>query len=577
MDGALALLDTLQLIVFPVLAIRSGLQWYRYRRPAEGWAAAAFIDLGAVVVAGRILERAPELEGGMASKLLIAVLVVFPYLLYRFGTTFVRPTRLVDAIVKVTSIACVVGVFLFRHLPEEGDPQPPLFRAYVLLIVTHWAGCGILVAYWLWRGGRGRPTVVRRRMRTMAAGSTVLAVALVAAGAAPSGGEATPAAIFVGVLTVMSGPLFLAGVAPPGFVLERWRRDDVEALWATEAGLVKADSEAEVAEILLPFVARVMGADRATLTGPDGTASASWTPSEHEHVASAAATRAAHQELRVAIRDETLVVSGDAFTPFFGRQEEQLLRRIADLADLALRRTRIRAAEVEAADELARASDATRQFVAVASHDLRTPITIIRGYAEMLTSTWDVLPEETKLKYIDTIGRNAGYLATIVGDLLTASRIDAGALEPDAQPVTLRTAVSEVISDLRRVDGIEIDVDERVIVHVDPDHLARIIRNLVENAFTYGSPPVCVRSTPAADGFVELRVRDHGEGVAREFRSQLFEKFARAERAKAVSKQGTGLGLSIVKGLANAAGGDAWYEEPTGPGACFAVRLRVGG
>jgi signal transduction histidine kinase len=98
------------------------------------------------------------------------------------------------------------------------------------------------------------------------------------------------------------------------------------------------------------------------------------------------------------------------------------------------------------------------------------------------------------------------------------------------------------------------------------------VQNLVKNALVYGAPPVRVSLT-SEDGSIVVRVSDNGAGVAPEFVPRLFEKFARADKKKSDDARGTGLGLSIVRGLAQANGGDAWYEPNTEAGATFAFRL----
>jgi signal transduction histidine kinase len=108
-------------------------------------------------------------------------------------------------------------------------------------------------------------------------------------------------------------------------------------------------------------------------------------------------------------------------------------------------------------------------------------------------------------------------------------------------------------------------------VHADPDHVERILTNYVTNALKYGERPVEVEARED-DGWVEIRVRDHGSGVPEEFIPRMWEKFARPNDSSDREK-GTGLGLSIVAGLARANGGTAWYEPNHPRGSCFCIRL----
>ena len=229
-------------------------------------------------------------------------------------------------------------------------------------------------------------------------------------------------------------------------------------------------------------------------------------------------------------------------------------------------------------DMLLRADQMKSDFVSMASHELRTPLTSILGFASTLRSYWDSTADDDKQSYVEVIDRQARRLSRLVNDLLAISRIEAGKVE--AHPATIdlldvvETAVAtlglppdqlEVVSDLR---------GGRPDVRADADHVEQIVLNYLSNAVKYGALPIQIRIDDGDhEGFVALRVCDAGEGVPETFRSRLFEKFSQASTGSARRSSGTGLGLSIVKGLAEANGGDAWYEDNEPRGAVFGVRL----
>jgi signal transduction histidine kinase len=223
-------------------------------------------------------------------------------------------------------------------------------------------------------------------------------------------------------------------------------------------------------------------------------------------------------------------------------------------------------------EELQSANQYIRDFVAVASHDLKGPLTAILASAVLMRDRFDEISEAKKRDFLAIIERQTRHLARLVDDLLTLSRIEAGGLKTHAEAVDLHKAIRAVVEDFAE-HAAEIRVRvPRVTVLADPDHLQRILANYVGNALKYGSPPIEVEATDA-DGWVEIRVRDQGEGVPHDFVPRLFGRFARADTEATRSEQGTGLGLSIVRGLAQANGGDAWYEPNSPHGSCFAVRL----
>ena len=214
-------------------------------------------------------------------------------------------------------------------------------------------------------------------------------------------------------------------------------------------------------------------------------------------------------------------------------------------------------------------------MLAVAAHELRTPLAVILGMSEILRDGWAGLSEERRLHLVDLIAKQAHQLRRVVRTLLTLSRIEAGML--GAEPVVFDTS-ELVLSRLPelgdRSRDVRVECATGLVAYADADHLWHILANYIENAFKYGAPPVDV-SVTERDGWVELRVCDPGPGVADEFVPRLFERFSRGPEAQRQA-EGAGLGLSIVRSLVEAAGGEAWYEAREPAGACFGVRVPSG-
>ncbi|MDQ4005077.1 MAG: HAMP domain-containing histidine kinase, partial [Actinomycetota bacterium] len=273
----------------------------------------------------------------------------------------------------------------------------------------------------------------------------------------------------------------------------------------------------------------------------------------------------------------------------FRDEDVDLLGRYARLASLALDNARLYSSARQelrerrrAEKELERSADELRQanqelleademkthFVAVASHELRTPLTAVLGFARTLRSHWERLPDHERKEQIAHIEDQAARLSRLVDQLLTMSGIDAGAVEVRAEAVHLPVAVEKAVAAVGAADVVDVAEVDGAHVTADPDHLQRILVNYLANALRHGEPPIRI-SSRARDGWVEVVVEDRGPGVPAEFVPRLFQKFAQARGTEG----GTGLGLSIVRGLAQAQGGDVWYEPAT-PGARFGVRLR---
>lgn len=554
------------------LAVVAGVRWATRGGAVRGWVFATFGVLATIVLTGQLLPEEPVGGTIWIAKALVAGIALFPYCLYRFAETFEPSPPVWRRASAVLTIAAGGLIFLFPRLPEAGEPRSFAFQLYALLILVQWLLLMGHVSIRLWRGGRARATIARRRMRTLSLGAASLALALAIAVFAPASSPDDPGAVqlITSVLALTAAPLFLLGVAPPPLLLASWRRADERAMRSAEAQLMGASNEGDVANALLPHIAQALAARSAALLDGDGRVVASY----GEPMPPAGPdTRDGDHHVSLPLTSGQIVIEADAYTPYFGREETEVLRELAALTDVALRRARVAQREREVADELAQANEAMREFVAIASHDLRTPISLVRGYASLMLTSWDAMADEEKRQHVAAIERQGSHLSRLVDDLLTISRLDANAVRPDVRAVPLTATLEEIIRDLGREDDTTCDIPADVKVCVDPEQFGRMIRNLVENAFAYGEPPVEI-TADVSDVNVTVRFRDHGPGVPAEFVPRLFDRFTRADTVKTREARGTGLGLSIVRGLATANGGDITYEQPaTGPGACFVLRL----
>jgi len=225
--------------------------------------------------------------------------------------------------------------------------------------------------------------------------------------------------------------------------------------------------------------------------------------------------------------------------------------------------------------DLLAVNEAMRSFIAVAAHDLRSPLASMVGFSSLLAENWSTLGDDERLRFVTTIDRQSRKLAQLVNDLLTLSSIEGGVLRTQPELIVLAEAISACLAaSSGDAASVSVSCSPDLVVRVDPLHLGRIIDNYVQNAFKYGEPPVRIEAT-RLDDMVEVQVLDHGPGVPPEFEPKLFGKFARADVPDTRDKNGTGLGLSIVRGLAEANGGQAFYRPNVTGGSCFIVLLPI--
>lgn len=224
-----------------------------------------------------------------------------------------------------------------------------------------------------------------------------------------------------------------------------------------------------------------------------------------------------------------------------------------------------------------KAIDSLRDYVSMTAHEVATPMTSITGFAETLDDQWDRLDDDRKRQFIEVIRRQSSRVSAISQDLLTLSRIDAARMENHPEPVRVRDVV-EVLLDAHGDDEppIEVDVARDLVVSADPAHVETILGNFLSNAGKYGEPPFQISASLVdLDGrdAVRIEVSDCGEGVPRDFRAKLFERFARARHGIAKRKEGTGLGLSLSASLAELNDGSVGHRPNAPTGSVFHLTL----
>jgi signal transduction histidine kinase len=268
----------------------------------------------------------------------------------------------------------------------------------------------------------------------------------------------------------------------------------------------------------------------------------------------------------------TLTVWTTPYAPFFGDEELALLRSLGAVTGLALDRVRLYQSEHESRLQLERANELKANFIALAAHELRTPMTTIHGFVTTLHHLGDRLDEQQRETVREALIQQTERMARLVEQLLDLSRLDAEAIDIVPERVDVRAQVEEIVrATAADPASVDVFVPAGAVATVDRNVLDRVIGNLITNAFRYGQPPVTV-SAERTDRHLRITVEDHGHGVPAEFVPDLFERFSRSEGSRA-SAVGTGLGLSIARSYARAHGGDLVYEDADPEGARFRLIL----
>lgn len=219
------------------------------------------------------------------------------------------------------------------------------------------------------------------------------------------------------------------------------------------------------------------------------------------------------------------------------------------------------------------------EFVANVSHELQTPLTAIKGYAETLL---DGAMEDsaTCRRFLGIIDEEAGRLTRLIDDLLDLSQIESGQMKPRRREVALGDLVRQVLARLEpgfRKKGVMVETDLPAglpTVHVDPDQVGQVLLNLLDNGIKY-TPPGGRITIGARDlgGEVEVSVTDTGIGIPEKDLPRIFERFYRVDKARSRASGGTGLGLAIVKHIVEAHGGRVGVKSTPGEGSRFYFTL----
>jgi signal transduction histidine kinase len=263
----------------------------------------------------------------------------------------------------------------------------------------------------------------------------------------------------------------------------------------------------------------------------------------------------------------------------FGPDEVELAGLLGRLVGTAVQNIRAYAAERETVEELRRLSTLRADFVSLVSHELRSPMAAVIGAARTLQERWRELTPEQRASFLALISDETSRLATLIGDVLDTSRIEAGTFTYSFTDVDVAELIRESVA------AIGLGQDEVTVVaragdavprvRADRERLKQVLLNLIENAVKYSPAGGQVDVNAwAENGRVLVAVEDHGPGIPSEHQGLIFEKFGRANVGG--GKPGSGLGLFIASSIAEAHGGKLGVRSAPGQGAVFTLELPLG-
>lgn len=294
-----------------------------------------------------------------------------------------------------------------------------------------------------------------------------------------------------------------------------------------------------------------------------------------------ATTKMSHGDLNQKVKPSFWLFKDEitVLTENFNAMAENLSESYASLEDKVEQRTQDLAV---ARDEAVAANKSKSEFVSVVSHELKLPMTSIKGYSDLMLGGATGQLNENQVSFLTTIRNNVDRMATLVSDLTEISRIESGNLRIEPRAVPVWDVIDEVVTLTKtqvseKNQTLTVDIPEQLPKSwCDRGRFAQIVTNLISNANKYS--PQGARILVQAlrvDNMIQIKVQDNGYGMTLEDQQSMFNKFFRSGDEKVREAPGTGLGLSITKNLIELQGGRIWFESEFRKGTTFYFTVPV--
>ena len=413
MDTVATILEYVTAAGLTVLALVTLRQWRKRKDESTRWVMLTFTSLAGVALFGLVFPE--EGEGfvyNALSHILVVVVLLFPYFLYRIGASFAGPSPMLDKVAAAATLLVILAAVVQPDFPQEGEERSTLFIIFIAAVLAQWVFLSTVVAVRFWRAGKGHSNVASKRMKMLSIASVALSVAIVISGSAGTEESAAIEEVTQVIVVLSIGAFFLA-FAPPEWLRSFWRRGSQEDLRRGVIDMMSATTIEEVTEGLLPHAARVVGSEGIALIDDEGKILGSFgiAGDVADYLAEADLAGAAGENqmlsphlMLLRFGFGSLLVHTNPYTPFFGHDEIELLGSLGVIANLAVER-------VEASDiKLQLAESKLRRKQALEIND-----NIVQGLAVA--------------KYAFEAGQTTEGMAAVEGTLAAARAIISNLLE----------------------------------------------------------------------------------------------------------------------------------------------------
>jgi signal transduction histidine kinase len=573
---AAAVAQFLTTAAFVALGIAIAYRWYRQPGRAQGMLALAVVTLAGVILLGRVQD--PNHPNAVLSLISVIGFLLSGYFVLQFRSELIpiRRTWQVAAGVLL-AISILVGVLDVLFLTRTSSAVTTLVT---LELVGAWAVFTGEPIVRLWLASNRLPAVQRARLRFLSGGFAVLIGILFVAVFAGSALQNPTAILITQLFALAVVPAIYVSFAPPALLRRIWRMSEENQVRAAMQDLLIFSPTRQVlAERAAYWAARLMGATAGFVVDANGQvlAASGIEPADATALtANPPAESIVTAPLHLGEGQGMLAIVAGRFTPVFGSDEISQLRAYASSVAAGLERARV-------TERMAAIETNKTQFLNLASHELRGPVTVIRGYLSMLDGGLLGHLNERGRKAAAVMGAKVSEMNELIEEMIEAARLEDGALalrlvEADLRDIA-RSAADGVAPLVDTPHRLDLDLpDRRVKVRVDVDRTRTIIGNLLSNALKYSPEGGTVACQVRADGGIaRVAVQDEGLGIAESSLPMLFTRFGRVITPETEHLRGTGLGLFLGRQLARMQGGDITVISVAGKGSTFTLHLPVSG
>lgn len=564
-------------VAFVLLALATLADWIRHRDPQRTFLVLALITLSILVVLAPI-DTALHLPARLAVDVAIVDFLLSGYFLLLFRDSLVPLGRTPKWIISAL-IALVAVLTIAAGLPSGAGASHSPFQVFVqVALVVTWILCVAEPIFRLGIASLGRPAVEGARLRALSLGYVGLIGALLVGILAGSAAQSTNVTIATDVVVLIVVPMLYASFSPPAWLRRIWAYPEQDEIRRALHDLLLYSPDREsLARKALEWGTRLVGGAAAFIVDADGSILASRGISKEGALRMAAGpTTTSGLSLPLDLEEgegKMTIVSGP-FTPVFGQYEVGLLRGYSVSITAGLNR-------VSLTQRIALLEKAKTDFLNLASHELRAPMTVIKGYLTMLAGgTLGEMPEKAS-SVLPMLVAKSDEITSMLEQMIEASRLEEGRLALKKQRTDIVELTEAAIAEMQPLLGDRGDLHfdkpaDEIWSDVDPDRYQIVVRNLISNAVKYSpaGSSVNVRLTPN-DHVAYLEVRDHGIGIAKEDQARLFTRFGRIENRATMHTSGTGLGLWLSREIARMHDGDLTVDSEVGEGSAFTLEIPI--